>query len=59
MKHVVPPVNIINIYGQQESRTAKDQILDSWMRLREDLDAIQRRGEAILILRRYEPSSWI
>ena len=48
--HSDPPVNIVNIYGQQESRSSKEQILDSWMRLREDLLEIQSRAEAILVL---------
>ena len=47
--HVVPAVNIINIYGQQESRTPREEILESWLRLREDLVRIANSGEAILI----------
>jgi exonuclease III len=49
-EHVVPAVNIVNIYGQQECRTAKEEILESFMRLKEDLDGIIERGEAVLIL---------
>ena len=50
LDHVVPPINIVNIYGQQESRAAKEEILNSWVRLRDDLGAILARGEALLIL---------
>ena len=50
LEHVVPPVNIVNIYGQQESRAGKEQIFNSWVRLRDDLCAILARGEALLIL---------
>ena len=49
-EHLVPAVNIVNIYGQQECRTAKEEILESFMRLKEDLDGIIERGEAVLIL---------
>ena len=48
--HVSPPVNIVNIYGQQESRTSKDEILASWIRLREDLERIESSGEGVLII---------
>ena len=50
LDHVVPPVNIVNIYGQQESRTSKEEILESWIRLREDLLRIESCGEGILIV---------
>ena len=48
--NVLPPVNIVNIYGQQESRTQKEEILASWMRLREDLSRIESSGEGVLIV---------
>ena len=51
LDHVVPPVNIVNIYT--DSRRAlllRRKYSKSWMRLREDLEDIQSRGEAILIL---------
>ena len=48
--HVLPPVNIINIYGQQGRRTAKDEILAGWMRLREDLSRIESCGEGVLFI---------
>ena len=47
---MVPAVNIVNIYGQQECRTAKEQIFKSWARLGKDLDEIDMRGEAVLII---------
>ena len=50
LDHVLPPVNIINIYGQQESRTSKQEIFESWTRLREDLVQIENSGEGILIV---------
>ena len=48
--NVVPAVNIVNIYGQQECRTPNDQIYESWLRLCKDLNEIEMRGEAVLIM---------
>ena len=50
LEHVIPAVNIIYIYGQQEGRTAKEDITEGWMRLEKDLDDIVKRGEAFLIM---------
>ena len=50
LDHVFPPLNIVNIYGQQESRSSKEEILKSWMRLREDLLQIECSGEAVLLI---------
>ena len=33
LDHVKPALNIINYYGAQQSRTANDDILQSWYRL--------------------------
>ena len=33
-------VNIVNIYGDQECRSTKEHILESWMRLNDDLEII-------------------
>jgi hypothetical protein len=37
LDHVSPPVNIINIYGGQESRMSKEEILASWAQLRREI----------------------
>ena len=50
MFNVYPAVNIINYYGSQESRTAKDDILQSWYRLTKHMREIQIRGEACLLI---------
>ena len=50
LDHVIPAVNIVNIYGQQESRTDREQIMNSWGRLRDDMEDILKRGEALLVL---------
>ena len=50
LDHCIPPLNIINIYGQQESRAGKEAILGSWYRLMNDLEGIQSKGEGCLLL---------
>jgi hypothetical protein len=50
LDHVQPPLNIINYYGAQESRSANEDILKSWCRLRKDMGDIDRRGEACLLI---------
>ena len=32
--HTIPAINIINVYGQQESRTIDDELEKSWLRVR-------------------------
>ena len=34
LDHVNPPINIINVYGGQESRMSRQQIMASWTQLR-------------------------
>jgi exonuclease III len=54
LEHVVPAINIVNVYGHQESREGKDQILASWIRLRKDLqEMVQMNGEFQEIRIRY------
>ena len=48
--HVVPALNLVNIYGQQESKTSNDDITASWLRLQKDMEDIEDRGEALLLL---------
>ena len=50
LDHVVPAVNLVNIYGSQECRTSNDDILDGWSRLVKDIEEIISRGEAFLIM---------
>ena len=45
-----PAINVINIYGQQETKTDKDEIEKSWLRLMEDVNDIEKRNEPILII---------
>ena len=48
--HVQPALNIVNIYGENEKRAGETRIIDSWLRLKHDLDEIKKKGEMILIL---------
>ena len=50
LDHVNPPLNIINWYGEQESRNSNEDILLSWCRLRKDMEAIEDRGEATILI---------
>ena len=45
-----PAINVINIYGQQETKNDKDDIEKSWLRLLEDVKDIENRNESILII---------
>jgi hypothetical protein len=48
--HCLPPINVIAIYGMQESREGKDNVLKSWYGLKKDLDVIKLRGEGCLLI---------
>ena len=52
LDHVEPPLNVINIYGQQEGRDGqigKERVLESWGKLKKELCLIEMRGEAVII----------
>ena len=49
-ENTVPALNIINIYGTQESRTNDGEIERSWLRLMKDVSEIEDRNEALLII---------
>ena len=43
-------INIGNIYGSQESKTIKDEVEKSWLRFVKDIQDIEDRNEAILLI---------
>ena len=47
--NTVPAVNILNIYGNQQSRSNDGEIKRSWLRLMKDVSEIEERNEALLI----------
>ena len=46
--HVRPAINIVNFYGENESRAGDMKIRQTWERLTEDLEEIKMRGEVII-----------
>ena len=50
MDNTIPPINIINIYGSQESRSSNDEIEKSWLRLMKEVEEIENRNEAVIML---------
>ena len=52
--HISPPVNIVNIYGEQEKgdkeHGKKEKIMESWNRLMQDIKEKENRKEHVLIL---------
>ena len=50
LDHVRPPVNIINVYGGQESRMTKEEILESWSQLRREIKDIEEREEGLVCI---------
>ena len=45
----VTPINIINIYGEQESRSNKDDILDRWNSIVNEVIKIEAKKEFLVI----------
>ena len=41
------PINILNIYGEQENKNTNDKILERWLRICEQCAKIAQRNEAI------------
>ena len=50
LDNVHPALNIVNIYGGQECRMGKQEVLESWGRLKVDLDLIKERDENCLLI---------
>ena len=48
--HTIPAMNIVNMYGQNESRTDNDEIEKTWIRLMQDVKEIEERNETVLIV---------
>ena len=40
-----PPLNVINVYGEQENRVSKTEVQDKWGRLLDELNKIEMRSE--------------
>ena len=48
--NTVPAINLINIYGEQEGRSLVDGIEKRWLRLESDIEEIESRNEAVMIM---------
>ena len=44
------PINIINIYGNQEGRTSNDDIKDNWNVILENVSNIERANEEVVLI---------
>ena len=50
LNHVVPAINIINVYGGIEGRMSKDEVLESWTRLKKEISEIKERQEGMVLI---------
>ena len=50
LDHVCPPVNILNVYGGQETRMSKQEILDNWINIKAEITEIKNRGEGLILI---------
>ena len=50
VSHTNPALNIVNIYGAIESRLDNQEVLESWGRIRTELDKIKDRNEFCLLV---------
>ena len=44
-----PPISIVNVYGEQESRTARKGVEDRWLRIVADVIRIEKQGEHVIM----------
>ena len=44
------PINVINLYGEQESRTSNDEVENRWNRIVNEVKVIERRGENTILI---------
>ena len=50
LSHINPSLNIVNIYGAIKSRTNTQEIIESWDRIKIELDKINDRIELCLLI---------
>ena len=50
LNHVVPAVNIINVYGGIEGRMSKQEVMESWTRLNKEITDIKERQEGLVLI---------
>ena len=50
LNHVSPAITIVNIYGEQEGRTNKEEVRAKWGRLLKELEEVRSRGDHCLLV---------
>ena len=50
LEQVTPPINVVNIYGEIESRCKKEEILERFERIKKETDWIRRDKEGCVII---------
>ena len=44
------PINVINIYGEVESRSTKDNVQEKWASVLKEVTKIESKGDPLVIL---------
>ena len=50
LDHVSPPVNIMNVYGGQETRMTNQEILDNWINMKAEIMEFKNRDEGLILI---------
>ena len=50
LEHVTPPINIVNIYGEIESRSKNEEVLARHERIKKEIDRIRIEKEGCIII---------
>ena len=53
LDHVYPPINIVNVYGGQETRMTRKEVHDAWLRLKKKIDNILEKKEGVIMIGDY------
>jgi exonuclease III len=48
--HVVPPVNILNVYGGIEGRMSRLEVTENWVRIKKQITMIKEREEGLVLI---------
>ena len=48
--HVVPAINILNVYGGIENRMTKQEVTENWVRIKKEISKISQREEALVLI---------
>ena len=50
LDHIYPALTIVNVYGEQEGRSGKEEVEARWGRLLKELQTIEQRGDHCLMV---------